>query len=105
MGKNQHPRFFLKMRTFFKNRPPWYHKEIEKKLYHGAHFLKNVLISSSRKKGGAGAFEKDSPFVSKGTVQLRKQCVYTANVSQIKFLKNRKKDARPPAPRILLLYL
>jgi hypothetical protein len=25
--KNQHPPFFSKMRTFFKNRPHWFHEE------------------------------------------------------------------------------
>ena len=64
--KNQHPPFFAKMRTFFKNRPPWYYGELNPPYYQGGLFLKNVLIFE--KKGGADAFENDPSFMSKGTV-------------------------------------
>ena len=35
----QHPPFFSKMRTFFKNRPPWYKFYSNSPLYHGGRFL------------------------------------------------------------------
>ena len=35
----QHPPFFSKMRTFFKNRPPWYKFYSNSPLYHGDRFL------------------------------------------------------------------
>jgi hypothetical protein len=41
--KHQHPPFFSKMRTLFKNRPPWYHGEANSPWYHGGGFLKNGL--------------------------------------------------------------
>jgi hypothetical protein len=44
------------MITFFKNRPRWHYPEFN---------------SSSRKRGGADAFENDPPLRSKGTVVSR----------------------------------
>ena len=56
------------MRTFFKNRPRWYHGESNSPWYQRGQFLKKVLIFE--KKGGADAFENDPSFISKGTVKL-----------------------------------
>ena len=60
--------FFSKMRTFFKNRPPWYHPKLRYKSYYVARFFKNVLIFEE--KGGTDDFENDPPlnFISKDTV-------------------------------------
>ena len=43
-GKNLHPPFSQKMRTFFKNRPPWFHGKLNSPWNHEVRFLKNVLI-------------------------------------------------------------
>jgi hypothetical protein len=67
--KNQHPPFFSNMRTFFKNRPPWFYivggiaVELEPRRP-----IFEKIFSSSRKRGGADAFENDPSFRSKGTV-------------------------------------
>jgi hypothetical protein len=45
------------MRTFFKNRPPWYGGEFNSPPYHGGRLLKNVLIFEKRR--GADDFEND----------------------------------------------
>ena len=39
----QHPPFFSKMRTFFKNRPPWYKFYSNFPLYHGGRFLSCIF--------------------------------------------------------------
>ena len=56
------------MRTFFKNRPPWFYivdgiaVELEPRRP-----IFEKIFSSSRKRGGADAFENDPAFRSKGT--------------------------------------
>ena len=40
---DQHPPFFSKMRTFFKNRPPWYGFYCNSAPYHGGRFLSCIF--------------------------------------------------------------
>jgi hypothetical protein len=53
---NEHPPFFLKMRTFFNNRPRWFPGEFNPLWNHRGRFLKKVLIFE--KKGGCWCFFK-----------------------------------------------
>jgi hypothetical protein len=57
----QHPPFFSKMRTFFKNRPPWYGFYKNSATYNGGRFLSCIfkkkfffLLGSSVRSVGAG---------------------------------------------------
>jgi hypothetical protein len=43
----QHPPFFSKMRTFFKNRPPWYKFYSNSPVYHGGRFLTHPKTKKS----------------------------------------------------------
>jgi hypothetical protein len=43
LNLGQHPPFFSKMRTFFKNRTPWYKFYSKSPLYNGGRFLSCIF--------------------------------------------------------------